>query len=74
MVAEMMMMQDLNLLAVVGLVACWGAVALAWLAGAIYYESQAPAERTRAWYASPMRITTLVVAAAAAVIGRTGAR
>jgi protein-S-isoprenylcysteine O-methyltransferase Ste14 len=62
-----MMMQDLNLLAVAGLVACWGAVALAWLAGAIYYESQAPAERTRAWYASPMWITTLVFAAAAAV-------
>lgn len=70
MAAEMMMMQDLNLLAVVGLVACWGAVALAWLAGAIYYESQAPAERTRAWYASPMWITALVVVAAAAAVPR----
>jgi NADH:ubiquinone oxidoreductase subunit 6 (subunit J) len=65
-----MMMQDLNLLAVVGLVACWGAVALVWLAGAIRYESQAPAERTRAWYASPMWITTLVMVAAAAAVPR----
>jgi protein-S-isoprenylcysteine O-methyltransferase Ste14 len=70
MATEMMMMQDLNLLAVVGLVACWGAVALAWLVGAIYYESQALSERTRAWYASPVRITTLVVVAAAAAVPR----
>ena len=55
MVVEMKMMQDLNLLAVVGLVACWGALALAWLAGAIYFESQAPAERTRARYVSPIQ-------------------
>jgi protein-S-isoprenylcysteine O-methyltransferase Ste14 len=66
----MMMMQDLNLLAAVGLVTCWGAVALAWLAGAIYYESRAPAERTRAWYASPEWITTLVVVTAAAAVPR----
>jgi len=68
--AAEMMMQDLNLLGVVGLVACWGAVALAWLGGAICYESQAPAERTRAWYASPAWITTLVVVAAAAAVPR----
>jgi protein-S-isoprenylcysteine O-methyltransferase Ste14 len=68
--AAEMMMQDLNLLAVVGLVVCWGAVALAWLVGAIYYESRAPSERTRAWYASPVWITTLVVVAASAAVPR----
>jgi protein-S-isoprenylcysteine O-methyltransferase Ste14 len=68
MVVEMKMMQDLNLLAVVGLVACWGAVALAWLAGAIYFESQAPAERTRARYVSPMWISTLAAVAAAVAV------
>lgn len=41
---------QLTLLAVIGTVACWGAFALAWLLGAIYYESQAPAERTRSWF------------------------
>jgi protein-S-isoprenylcysteine O-methyltransferase Ste14 len=43
--------QQLNLLAVAGLAACWGAFALTWLAGAIYNVSRAPApERTRAWF------------------------
>jgi hypothetical protein len=36
---EMTMIQDLNLLAMVSIAACWGAVALAWLAGAIIYGS-----------------------------------
>jgi hypothetical protein len=35
------MMHDMNLLAAVSISACWGTVALAGLAGAIYYESQA---------------------------------
>jgi protein-S-isoprenylcysteine O-methyltransferase Ste14 len=61
---------QLNLLAVVSLVVCWGAVALAWLAGAIYYESRAPAERTRAWYLSPLWITTIIVAAVSAAVPR----
>jgi protein-S-isoprenylcysteine O-methyltransferase Ste14 len=43
--------QQLNLLAVVSLAACWGAFALTWLAGAIYNQSRAPAvERTRRWF------------------------
>jgi len=62
------MMHDLNLLAPVSLAACWGAVALAWLAGAIYYESKAPAERTRAWYASPLWISTAIVVAVAVAV------
>jgi protein-S-isoprenylcysteine O-methyltransferase Ste14 len=61
----------MNLLAVVALVVCWGAVALAWLAGAIYYESRAPVERTRAWYLSPLWVTTLVVITASAAVPRT---
>jgi protein-S-isoprenylcysteine O-methyltransferase Ste14 len=70
MVMEMMMMPDLNLLAVVSIAACWGAVALAWLAGAIFYESQAPAERTRKGYASPLWISTAVVAAVSVAVPR----
>jgi protein-S-isoprenylcysteine O-methyltransferase Ste14 len=65
-----LMMHDLNLIAVIGLVACWGTMALAWLAGAIYYESQAPAEKTRATYASPMWISTLVVVCATVAVPR----
>jgi hypothetical protein len=45
--------QRLDLLAVIGIAVCWGVVALAWLAGAIYYQSREPAARTRASYLSP---------------------
>ena len=45
-----MTLDQLNVLAVIGIVACWGALALAWLLGAIYYQSRAPAERTRSWF------------------------
>ncbi len=39
-----------TMLTVIGLAACWGAVALTWLAAAIFWEPQAPAERSRvAW-------------------------
>jgi hypothetical protein len=65
--------QPLNMIAVVGLVACWGAVALAWLAGAIYYESRSPAEQTRTRFVSPMWISTVVVVGlSVAVPGQTG--
>jgi protein-S-isoprenylcysteine O-methyltransferase Ste14 len=53
--------QQLNLIAVIGLVACWGAFALAWLAGAIYYESRAPAERTRSWFGSATSVGAAIV-------------
>jgi protein-S-isoprenylcysteine O-methyltransferase Ste14 len=55
--------QPMNLLAVISLVTCWGAVALAWLGGAIYYESRGPAERIRRSFASPIWISTVVVTA-----------
>lgn len=42
--------QRLDLLAVIGIAVCWGVVALAWLAGAIYYSPgnlrYGPARRT----------------------------
>jgi protein-S-isoprenylcysteine O-methyltransferase Ste14 len=63
-----MMMQDLNLLAAVSTAACWGAVALAWLAGAIFYESQTPPERTREAYASPLWISTAIVVAVSVAV------
>jgi hypothetical protein len=65
-----MMMHDLNLLAAISIAACWGAVALAWLAGTIYYESQAPAERTRKRYASSLWISTAITVAVAVVVPR----
>jgi protein-S-isoprenylcysteine O-methyltransferase Ste14 len=62
--------QSLNLLAVAGIAACWGAVALAWLAGAVYCESRAPAERARAWYASPSWISTAIVVTVSIAVPR----
>jgi hypothetical protein len=53
--------QRLDLLAVIGIAVCWGVVALAWLAGAIYYQSREPAERTRVSYLSPLLITTVIM-------------
>ena len=62
--------QQLNLLAVISIAACWGAVALAWLAGAIYYQSREPAERTRASYLSPILITTVIMVVVSAAVPR----
>jgi protein-S-isoprenylcysteine O-methyltransferase Ste14 len=55
---------QLVLLAVIGIAVCWGALALAWILGAIHYESQAPAERKRSAYGTavwPGLIVTLAV-------------
>jgi protein-S-isoprenylcysteine O-methyltransferase Ste14 len=55
---------QLTLLAVIGTVACWGAFALAWLFGAIYYQSQAPAERIRSRFGTavwPGLVITLAI-------------
>ena len=62
--------QPMNLLAVISLVTCWGAVALAWLGGAIYYESRAPAERTRRSFVSPTVISTVVMVLLLATVPR----
>lgn len=53
---------SVNLIATVGLVVCWAAVVLVWLAGAVYYESRAPAERTRARFVSPIWATVVIFA------------
>jgi protein-S-isoprenylcysteine O-methyltransferase Ste14 len=58
------------MIAVYGLVACWGAVAVAWLAGAIYYESRAPAERSRTRFVAPMYISTAMVAGLTVAVPR----
>jgi protein-S-isoprenylcysteine O-methyltransferase Ste14 len=65
-----MTQHQLNLVATASLAVCWGAVTLAWLAGAIYYESRAPAERTRASYLSPLVITTVIMVVVAAAVPR----
>jgi protein-S-isoprenylcysteine O-methyltransferase Ste14 len=70
MATVVVMMQDLNLLAMVSIAACWGAVALAWLAGAIFYESRAPAERTRKAYASPLWISTAILVTVSIAVPR----
>lgn len=62
--------QQLNQLAVISIATCWGAVALAWLAGAIYYQSREPEERTRASYLSPLLITTVIMVVVDAAVPR----
>ncbi len=62
--------QPLTMIAVAGLVACWAAVALAWLAGAIYYESRAPAEQSRTRFVSPMVFSTVIVVGLYAAVPR----
>jgi protein-S-isoprenylcysteine O-methyltransferase Ste14 len=57
--------QQMNLLAVIGIAVCWGAFALAWLAGAIFYEPQAPPERTGNWWFGTAASTGLVISLAA---------
>jgi protein-S-isoprenylcysteine O-methyltransferase Ste14 len=59
---------QMNLLAVISIATCWGAVALAWLAGTIYYQSTAPEERTRAPYLSPIWITTVIMVVVSAAV------
>jgi protein-S-isoprenylcysteine O-methyltransferase Ste14 len=59
---------QLNLLATISLVVCWGAVLAAWLAGAIYYQRQAPAEQSRARYLSPVWIATIIVVTVSAAV------
>jgi ABC-type antimicrobial peptide transport system permease subunit len=55
--------RQLVLLAVISCATCWGAVLLAWLGGAIYYETQAPGERTRArWSGSSAGTGAVIVA------------
>jgi protein-S-isoprenylcysteine O-methyltransferase Ste14 len=62
--------QQLNLLAVVGLAACWGVFVLTWLAGAIYNESRAPAaERIRTWFGP---VGWVIVSVAWAAVPRAG--
>jgi protein-S-isoprenylcysteine O-methyltransferase Ste14 len=62
--------QQLNQLAVISIAACGGAVALAWLAGAIYYQSREPEVRTRASYLSPIWITTVIMVVVSAAVPR----
>lgn len=55
---------QLTLLAIIGTAACWGALALAWVLGAIYYEPQAPTERKRSWFGTavwPGALITIAV-------------
>ena len=56
--------QQLHLLAVVAIAVCWGAFALTWLVGAIYYQSRAPAERSRSWLGSTTWIGLAIIAIA----------
>jgi protein-S-isoprenylcysteine O-methyltransferase Ste14 len=62
--------QQLNLLAVVAIAACWGAFALTWLAGAIYYESRARQERTRTWLGSTTWIGVIIVTVVTTAVPR----
>ena len=52
-----------HVLTIAALAACWGAFALAWLAGALYNQSREPAERTRTTWV-PAWIVGVILAVA----------
>jgi protein-S-isoprenylcysteine O-methyltransferase Ste14 len=63
--------RQLDLLAVVGCATCWGAVVLAWLGGAIYYDTQDPGERTRVrWFGSSLGAGAVIVTAISVAVPR----
>ena len=63
--------RQLDLLAVISCATCWGAVLLAWLGGAIYYDTQAPDERTRVrWFGSSAGVGTAIVAVLSLAVPR----
>jgi protein-S-isoprenylcysteine O-methyltransferase Ste14 len=58
-------------LAVVGCATCWGAFSLAWLGGAIYYDTRDPGERTRArWFGSGAGTGAVIVAVISLAVPR----
>lgn len=63
-------MTPLNLLALVGLSVCWLTFGLTWLGGAIYYQSHAPAERSRATSASPAMVGIVIIIAVQLAVPR----
>lgn len=63
--------QQQNLLAIVGLVTCWGAVLLAWLLGAIFYYDADDPERTRVWwFGSSLGLGAVIVFAVSVAVPR----
>lgn len=66
-----MTQHQLNLLALISCITCWSAVALAWLGGAIFYQSRAPAERTRAQYISPLWLSVILVLVVSIAVPKT---
>jgi protein-S-isoprenylcysteine O-methyltransferase Ste14 len=60
---------QLNVTAAVGLAVCWGAFFVTWLAGAIYFQSVEPAERTRSRF-SAVQISLVVTAIAWVAVPR----
>ena len=61
---------QLDLLASISLVTCWGAFGLAWLAGAIFYDSRAPATRARSRFGSTVLIGVVIVTALSIALPR----
>lgn len=52
---------ELHVLVVAGVAACWGAIALVWIAGAMYNASRGPRERTRRQLGSSAVIGAVLV-------------
>jgi protein-S-isoprenylcysteine O-methyltransferase Ste14 len=52
-----------HVLTVAALAVCWGAVALAWLAGALYNQSRGPEQRTRRPWASAWVVGAILIGA-----------
>ena len=61
---------QVDLLASISLVTCWGAFGLAWLAGAIFYDSRAPATRARSRFGSTVLIGVVIVTALSIALPR----
>lgn len=56
-----MTQSQVHVLVAAGIVACWGAFTVTWLAGALYNASRAPAERTRTPSGSVLLIGVIIV-------------
>jgi protein-S-isoprenylcysteine O-methyltransferase Ste14 len=58
----------MSLFAAVAFKVCWGAFALTWLIGALYYQSPASAKQTSTWFASSFLIGIPIVLVVSGVV------
>jgi protein-S-isoprenylcysteine O-methyltransferase Ste14 len=61
---------QLNLLAAISVVLCWGAFAATWLAAEIYNQGRAPEERSRSWFGTAVLPGAIVIVAITVAVPR----